>query len=132
MEKLKEIEIVFENCDSAKIPADTILCINYTGLTTDFIYDQSNSIFINTVDTFTLHLKKTANIKYYELGLDDETYLFERLKRTGDIVGFNLIFEDGEQMICVPWIEEDSITNKLQKIEELPSGALKIIIERGE
>lgn len=126
--KLKDIYIVFENCEEIFIPATDIdglnvkLCAQHVELTVD---DEISETF-EASETF-LILKKSANITYYWF---DNKLPFDRILTFRDIVGIQCEFDDGSvKYFTVPWEDGKSdYDNKLQKTELLKNGNLMIFI----
>ena len=117
-EKLKSIEIAFENCEVCKLLPNMFKCLIIHGIKESmdincYQYENGEIIRMKTCEYFSI----TIN----EKGLNTETWngtLKERLRNFKDIVAVTLHYENKEEEIYVPWNEEDDFTNKYQTIEE--------------
>ena len=95
--ELTEVEFIFENCQTAIVPAKYIIRIDIA---------EKISIEID---------KAAANLDLNFLAYDEK--LFERIRMWEDITSFELRYSDGsEKIIHPPWEgDPNDVTNLFQK-----------------
>lgn len=117
MKKVKEITLVFENCESVDLKSDMFTALTIEGVTTGFCvncfqYSKGEVCEFLRCNSFGITLKENSNLK-----TNTGSELWPRVKRFMDITHISLKFSDGtEEYISVPW-EGDNESNKLQKVK---------------
>lgn len=123
---MKEIRILLENCDTItvdskdvkfldmeqinKLPQDINIICQTTG---------QCSRETCTTDRVTLILSKDANLPHREFGVFDETTVFERLMRRGDIVALTIVHEYGKEVsLSGPYDEDERIIGNLATVRK--------------
>lgn len=116
--KIKELVIVFENCESCKITPDMFSCLIVDGVKKEirincYQYENGELQELETCEYF--------HIKLNEKGLNEKGWLekrslLDRVLDYSDITGVELIYENDEkEKILMPWNEEDEYINKYQE-----------------
>lgn len=119
MKNIKNIEIVFENCECVQIDEKDIIYIILKDINSEIRRVACNSISkIKFSDYIGILVSKNAKIKY-TCGFQDEDYnAKDRLIGSDDITWIYMNYDDGsEESYCVDWEDgENEYINKNQKI----------------
>ena len=118
--KIKFVELVFENCEVAKLEPDMFKYF--------YMSDINNTFNINCFQYEKGEWSKHLSCGYFHIvilpkGLKqilsmEEITLEERLERHSDITCVDVTYEDDtEESYYVPWPEEEDYTNTYQKLE---------------
>lgn len=135
--KLKQIDIVLENCEVITIPVERISNFYFKNITTNYWFDETDSEIDAdyATDEFYIILPDEANIflKADYQNIFSDYKIFDRLTEYQDITHIDLIFTDGtSQYIAVPYEEENPAIlgspNLCQKSHILDNGDLEIFI----
>ena len=117
-DKLKSIELVFENCDSATIPADYIDSYFFEDITTTHYYRSGNiesDLICGSV--FIIFNEKIYDLTYIDiLGVDSS--VFDRLENK-DITQIIVNLQGKEEPylhLIVGWNDQDAFFNEEQKM----------------
>ena len=121
MEKIKKIELIFENCEVCILTPDMFKYLVVDGIKEQLLincFQHKNGEIIRekTCDEFLIEINKK--------GLEQETLmnisLKERLKNYKDIAGIAILYEnDIKDEILVPWCDKYEFLNEYQEIEEV-------------
>jgi len=119
--KIKQLDLVFENCDSAIIPLAEIhgwfMCINkrwFTSCNQDEYYESISA------DWFSITFKDLMNLKYTPNFKDDTSKysVFERIQHP-DIAQVTIVFEDGTDLnVSAPWGGHEAFYNAHQELRK--------------
>jgi len=142
-DKIKSIDIVFENCEVATIPAKYISWISLGGITQNIhSFNMEDLRIEDTLLANRVDITINKNIKDVDVKgtFFDDRDIVDRIG-DGDITWIDLIIGDrskGENIsterelnIAVPWNENDDQYNHYQKLEEHPD-YIDIIISKEE
>lgn len=136
--KLKQIDIVLENCEVISVPIERVHHFYANNITNDIMLNEITET-LDTVfytDELEIILKQEANVELkqdYENGIFDDCKVFDRLTRHNDITHTDLIFTDDTNMyLSVPYEEENPAVlgspNLFQSSRMNGNGELEIII----
>lgn len=138
--KLKQIDIVLENCETIKIPIEQVHHLYANNITNDIWFDVNNETLdtISRTDELEIILRQEANVELkqdYENGIFNDCKVFDRLERFNDITHIDLIFTDDTDMyLSVPYEEENPAAlgspNLCQCSEMNGNGELRINISK--
>lgn len=136
--KLKQIDIVLENCEVMKVPIEQIAHLYADNITNDIWLNEDDETLdtIFNTDEFKITLKQEANVELkqdYENGIFDDYKVFDRLTRYRDITHIDFIFTDDTNLYLeVPYEEENPAVlgspNLFQSSRMNGNGELEIII----
>ena len=136
--KLKQIDIVLENCEIIKIPIEQVHHFYANNITNDIglITETLNIMFYT--DELEIVLRQEANVELkqnYDNGIFNDCKVFDRLTRHNDITHIDLIFTDDTNMcLSVPYEEENPAVlgspNLCQYSEMNGNGELRINISK--
>lgn len=130
-ERVKEIEIVFENCEHFVVPASDIYYLRMADFDTIIERCAINSILRQEiVKDVAIVLAKEANADYIPFGNPDFVMKkFDRLLRHNDIAQIQLNYDDGSTDLYYPsWCGFSEYENHYQKITIDEDGRLSIRI----
>ncbi len=151
IENLKEIELVFENCDTIRIKAEDIslMRIYHVSKYRDFCFygvKEDEKADINSTKVYKareahLILKKSADKEHIEFGIgniEGKSTVFKRILAWNDIAAISLIHnkpteeKGSETYVYMPWEgeDEDDIKNKLLEITFQKDGSLDLVFHR--
>lgn len=138
--KLKQIDIVLENCETIKIPIEQVHHFYANNITNDIWLNEDDETLdtISRTDELEIILRQEANVELkqdYENGIFDDCKVFDRLERFNDITHVDLIFTDDTNMyLSVPYEEENPAIlgspNLCQYSEMNGNGELRISISK--
>jgi len=119
--KLKEICIVFENCDCVTITQEYVSRVYLDGIVSS-IYCQSDDIFYEKYCKKAMLIldKKCLNIKTnFQENYEDERNSFKyHLDNHHDITHVEIIRDDGEKdYIGISWDEESEYSNSSENVK---------------
>lgn len=131
--KIKQIDIVFENCEVAVIPVSEIYNYGLADITQYHYMCNSNQDHKGLrAKGFFIIFEDLENLKYIPWGDDPEKSVFERITKYQDICHIDIIYSNGKnEYITVPWGSKDHYHNAFQIIRKLKSGRYEIEIEEG-
>ena len=119
--KYRQIELVFENCESVCFPAKAIehFCISGITKTISQINWGAKEKFFDEqlhCSGISIVLNELANDKNYcSTNFFSERTIFDRIRRFNDITSVNLFYKDGNfDTFFLPWKGSDT-DNELQK-----------------
>ena len=131
--KVKYVELIFENCEVAKLEPEMFKYFSLYGIK-DIVDINCYQYTDGEYDTH-----KTCEEFHIEIlpnGLEQILYiegitLKERLERHSDITSVCVAYDDNTQIdYYVPWPEYEDFTNTYQQLKEgFEEGALEIIIK---
>ena len=104
--KIKYIDIVFENCEVAKVKPDMFIGLVVRGITLEYMvncfqYKDGEVCDYLTCEFFEIDIKR--GLKSKPFGYTNQT-LEERITAHRDITHVDIFFEDGSnKYISVPW-----------------------------
>ena len=110
--KLKQIDIVLENCEVISVPIEQVHYFNANNITNDIWLNVGNDTLdmIFRTDEFDIILRQEANIELkqdYKNGIFEDCKVFDRLTRYRDITHIDFIFTDDTNLYLeVPYEEE--------------------------
>jgi hypothetical protein len=120
-DKLKRIDIVFENCEAARISGDAI--DNWGVYDIRRVVCSCNCDEVHRGyycrDAFII-FNDLKNLKYKGMGFrEDEESLYERLTHHQDVTHFDLVFElSKSEYVSVPWGSDDHYYNAHQILKK--------------
>jgi hypothetical protein len=121
LDKLKELEILLENCECLKIDQHYVERV-ILGVVEDHHYSsRGNSMTFRHTDYCSIQLLNTPHTFEYASEPDEERSAYERFKSkdtTRIIFKYN---DDTEEEICMPWSDHSEWHNYHQFIKETPS-----------
>lgn len=141
--KIKHIDLVFENCESARLEPDMFYALSIRGIQRS--YNVNCAQYKNgeywesiTCEAFyiTINEKGLKEAKFNSPQFDKNETLKSRLDKWKDITHVHVYFENkDDEYISVPWKSEEDdrydTTNKCQSHEYNEDGNLMIEIETG-
>lgn len=138
--KLKQIDIVLENCETIKIPIEQVHHFYANNITNNIGLNEINET-LDTVfytDELEIVLRQEANVELkqdYENGIFNDCKVFDRLTRHNDITHIDLVFIDDTNIyLSVPYEEENPAVlgspNLCQYSEMNGNGELRINISK--
>lgn len=107
---MKKIRILLENYDTITVDGKDVKFLDMeqiNKLPQDINIVCQTTREMCTTDRVTLILSKDANLPHREFGVFDETTVFKRLMRRGDIVALMIVYEDGKEVTYHGPYEED-------------------------
>lgn len=127
-DKIKSIDIVFENCEVATIPAKYISWISFGEITQNIhSINMADPRIVDELSANLVDIIIDKNIKDVKGTFFDDRDVVDRLS-DGDITWIDLIIGDSskdedistdrELHIAVPWNDNDDQYNSYQKFEE--------------
>lgn len=138
--KLKQIDIVLENCEVISVPIEQVHHFYANNITNDiwFNIDSDTLDTIFRTDEFGIILRAKANVELkqdYENDIFEDCKVFDRLERFNDITHIDFIFTDDTNMyLSVPYEEENpdalGSPNLCQCSEINGNGELRINISK--
>ena len=138
--KLKQIDIVLENCEVISVPSERVHHFYANNITNDIWLneDDENLDTISRTDELEIVLRQEANVELkqdYKNGIFSNCKVFDRLTRHNDITHIDLIFTDDTNMyLSVPYEEENPAVlgspNLCQYSEMNGNGELRINISK--
>lgn len=122
MEKIKYIDLAFENCEVHRLFPNMFKCLIINGI--------KENIDINCYQYENGEINKTKNCEEFIItinkkGLKTKTWsgtLKERLNNFKDIVSIIIYYEHREEEIYVYWNNADDFSNEYQTIKETEDG----------
>lgn len=138
--KLKQIDIVLENCETIKIPIEQVHHFYANNITNNIglneIAETLDTVFYT--DELEIVLRQEANVELkqdYENGIFNDCKVFDRLTRYNDITHIDFIFADDTNLyLTVPYEEENPAVigspNLCQYSEMNGNGELRINISK--
>lgn len=118
--QLKSLDIIFENCESINVPAESIEWFWINGFKHTLHFQSPNDVFDHySADYVTLYLKNldkipTSTILGTELGTDIKS----RIKAYKDVTQITLYYDDETDFnFCVPWGGDSDYTNEYQYVK---------------
>lgn len=128
MDKIKKIEIGFENCETAMIENSHIQSFKIKGI-------NNSNIEYPTCEEMYIEIRKNANKPYFSFGELTTTPLFKRITDYSDIAFIEITFENGKiSTYYLPWTdypEEDFLTsNEFQTSYIDDSGNIHIYVSK--
>lgn len=132
MQEVKQIELVFENCEDMTFLPKQIGAFWCSDITAQVGRIACNSISKQLwCKELFLELYPVANQKYDSFGHKSEDTTFERICRFDDITGIEITYEDGSKdYILLPWNEEGNYTNKHQSSQIDENGRLYVLVSK--
>ena len=133
MNKIKKIEIVFENCDSVIIYPTMFKHLLIGGITKEyrincFQYNMGEFIEYINCECFTITINKKGLNQVSSMSIVSKEKLKERLK-TLDITHIKIFFSDRKSdYISVPWKSDDNGFSNLNQKNKYIEDDLQIII----
>lgn len=124
-----EIELIFENTESVKIPIKNIGQMKMSGIKEGI---SSNARSIETykyADYLYLEIDKKGNIPFKNL-LGEEELTFDRLLQCNDICIIDIEIEGKKEEILLPYDGPIDEINSLQKTYLSKNGNLYIVIDK--
>lgn len=138
MRLIKEVEIVFENCEVAILPIEVIGSFHIMGIHDEIHRIACNAIGIQTIAyevAFELFQEADTINKCEDNSLSVSKPI-ERIQKNNDIVALNIIYDDGnEQYIYVDYSDNDKYAgeeNKNQKTHISSDGVLYVVISNNK
>lgn len=138
--KLKQIDIVLENCEVIRVPIEQVHHFYANNITNNIGLNEDDETLdtISRTDELDIILGQEANIELkhdYDNGIFDDCKVFDRLTRHNDITHIDLIFTDDTNMyLSVPYEEENPAVlgspNLCQYSEMNGNGELRINISK--
>jgi len=133
LKELKEVRLVFENCESASVPRSEIWTYAIADIHSFHRSANTTEGYNGLKATkFYIIFNDLENLKY--TGFSDEVSksLFERVTKFSDITHIDVIYEDDTTFyISVPWGSGDQYHNAFQILRKLKSGRYEIEIQEG-
>ena len=136
--KLKQIDIVLENCEVISVPIEQVHHFYANNITNDIWFNEDNDTLdtISRTDEFNIILRQEANVELkqdYKNGIFEDCKVFDRLTRYRDITHIDFIFTDDTNLYLeVPYEEENPAVlgspNLFQYSKMNGNGELEIII----
>lgn len=136
--KLKQIDIVLENCEVISVPIEQVHHFYANNITNDIWFNEDDETLdtIFNTDEFEIILKQEANVELkqdYKNGIFEDCKVFDRLTRYRDITHIDFIFTDDTNLYLeVPYEEENPAVlgspNLFQSSRMNGNGELEIII----
>lgn len=122
--KLKEVELVFENCEYCIIPAKYIhnfsisnfnSVLNYSKLNDLLKFDKCKLNYLEISNDFLLNNFPRFNEKV----INNHTNLFDRIKDGKDVASLKVIYKRNIKTpeLYLPWNDENEYSNKYQTFE---------------
>lgn len=119
---MKELRILLENCDTITVDSKDVKFLDMehiSKLPQDINIVCQTTREMCTTDRATLILSKDANLPHREFGVFDETTVFERLMRRGDIVALTIVYEDGKEVTYHgPYDDDERLIGNLVTIRK--------------
>jgi hypothetical protein len=135
MDKIKKIEIVFENCDAVVIFPDMFKYLVIDGITKEyrincFQYNMGEFIEYINCKCFTITINKKGLNQVSSMSMVSKEKLKERLKIL-DITHIKIFFSDKKSdYISVPWKSDDNGFSNLNQKNKYIEDDLQITICR--
>ena len=134
--KIRYIELVFENCEVAKLEPKMFKYCRLYGITNIidincYQYEEGEYEKHNTCDMFSIEILPEGLQQILSM---EEISLKERLEKYSDITSVWVVYENGEEVsYYVPWPDDEDYTNTYQLLSPgWEEGSLKIEIEKRE
>ena len=132
MNKVNEVEFIFENCESLRLPSKYFKSFNLCDIRENVSRISLESIVRSkTAEIVYFEIsKETKDMEYIPFGiLKLKTNVFDKLSTSNDITSLILYYEDGtKELIFVKWSSENECKNSYQKNSISDSGNLYIAI----
>lgn len=136
MNKLLNIEIVFENCESVSFDVEDLAYIKIDDVSRGYIWSRFEpaGLKFKNAGYVELMINASGNKPYDPFGIDDadddDETTFSRLLEFQDITSIIVNLENGDyKCFYVAWDESNEMINKLQTTEYLKyNGSLLIKI----
>lgn len=119
MEQVKYIEIVFENCEVAKVPVDAIY-VAMRNIVEDIGICNGNGTFL-IMKTAKLTLITISKKKIKEIKTNFDCDLIERITKYNDITSIYFVSEEDSESelgVYVDWDYSNEFNNNYQNCEE--------------
>lgn len=134
MKKIDSIEIIFENCESIRIPRDSIFYMAFNDITRGMMWSKHNGeIEYQNANEIVVVLNPEADVEYAPFDIEDlKSTVFSRIGLHDDITSIGINYEDDEtEFISAYWDDSDEygVNNKCQKTYMLDD-KLRIEIRR--
>jgi len=122
MKKIKELILVFENCDCAHIEQKYLKSLFLRGIKHDILSLESKDVWMEyycesaqiTINKKALKLKTDFDASF----LDDKNTLSYHLDNYHDITHLDIKYDDDtNDYIAVPWEGESDYSNSAEKVE---------------
>lgn len=142
--KIKHIDLVFENCESARLGPDMFYALSISGIQRNYNVNcaqYKNGEYWESITCERFHIiinkKGLKEAKFNSPQFDKKETLKSRLDKWKDITHVHMYFENkDDQYISVPWKSEEDdrydTTNKCQSHEYEEDGNLMIEIEESD
>lgn len=119
MKKLESIQVVFENCEYADIPASVMEALSYEIVTTRVVHGQEKELIeIDTVKKVRLHLNdgyKNAAVENFS----PPTPFIDRINAYRDVAQLSLKYDDEtSRTLLIKWKGEDENARQTVTINE--------------
>lgn len=123
--KLKQVELVFENCEYCIIPAKFIYHLSVSCFNRRLDYSNINGLLeFNRCKLDYLEISNDFLLNSYprftEEAIDKDINLFDRLKDGKDVVSIELVYNGKKNrtpQLYLPWNDENEYSNKYQTFE---------------
>lgn len=120
MKKVKQINIVFENCEVACIPIKDIYtwgAYDLSNLISACNINESHEVCVS--NHVLIIFNDLENLNFVSTMTEDYKSLMERLTTYKDVTHINIIHEDGtSNYISVPWGSKDDFYNAFQEFKK--------------
>lgn len=130
MNRIKSIDITFENCESFTIPSSCIEFMNVEGFKTRYFINNANGNYSKINRAYYVYLKiKDSNEIKKDYNFSEEFFI--RVKKYNDITSIQYNYDNGKRFkFYVPWNYKDKQYNSWQKVKEVKDGIIHIEIKR--
>lgn len=106
--KITKIDVVFENCDFATIPAEHIENISIYDTKESWVYHNGQMEQCFNCKKVYLQFSNAANVPMSFMCGDTNTKFFNRAMAYGDITSIVIYYDDGtDRLYYVPWKDEE-------------------------
>jgi hypothetical protein len=132
MKDIKEIEIVFENCEAFTVPYKYVHTLIVDGFKNHILIQSNNGrcFDYHSSDYVYLQIEDSPEI------VPDVNFtnpFKKRILQYNDITQITLVYIDDEKFnFCVPWGGDDDYTNEAQIVEVLENGRIAITISKNK
>ena len=134
---IKELHLVFENCEGAVISIKDILVYSFQDIQNSMCKGccsiEGSVDFYRRINSGFIIFKDLENLNYKSWGDDKNKSLFDRLTKHSDITNIDIIYNDGtSDYINVPWKSViNRYRNLFQNIKKNKYGEWYISFHRG-
>ena len=137
--RIKEIELVFENCEVITIPGKYIGRFYVGNICKSLSRIAVNSTrMYETAKKIVIEIHKDAETQNRQFGTEGDDSTFDRILKWNDITSIEITLEDAynkenkeeHYVFCTDWIGDSEYENKGQKSKRSELGHLYIVITK--